>query len=125
MSKFFLTAALSLTVTVCTSLYLIHDYTATVFIYDRQWRAYIPAPRDVSGGGVHITTRALSRKFRSAENFGPGTEIPGKSVLPGLKFSKIFENFGPCVEKWSAHLEFKGRCTQLLSIVRALVKELL
>ena len=50
-------------------------------------------------------SEVLSRKFRSAENFGPGTEIPGKSVLPGPKFSKIFENFGPCVEKWSAQFE--------------------
>ena len=69
------------------------------------------------------------KKIGCHENFAPLKILvrgPGKSFLHvqnvlGPKFSKIFENFCPCVEKWSAHFEFKGQCTRLLLVVRALV----
>ena len=50
-----------------------------------------------TGPGGSLCSRGLSRKFRSAENFGPGTEIPRKSFL--LYRTEIFEYFGRCVEK--------------------------
>ena len=54
-----------------------------ILLHDRQWRAYIPAPRDVSGGGgggVHITTRA-----HIASDMGPGkgSRIPRDMGPPG------------------------------------------
>ena len=47
---------------------------------------------------------ALSRKFWSAKNSSPGDQNLRRNGPPRNEF---FENFGPCVEIWSAPFWFK------------------